>query len=81
MVSVRFLGDRYHGLADNGETPEWPPSPFRLFQALTAGNARGSDLPTRVTEALKWLEGLDPPLIFAPSSWPGCVQLVYVLNH
>jgi len=44
VLSIRFLGDRYHGLTDNGERPEWPPSPFRVFQALVAGNAHGTTI-------------------------------------
>lgn len=40
LLSIRFLDDCYHGLTDNGERSEWPPSPFRVFQALLAGNAQ-----------------------------------------
>ena len=39
LLSIRFLDDRYHGLTNNGEKAEWPPSPFRVFQALVAGIA------------------------------------------
>ena len=60
LFSVRFLDDRYHGLTDNGESPEWPPSPFRLYQALVAGNARGLTLSNPLRDALRWLETLDP---------------------
>jgi CRISPR-associated protein Csb2 len=81
IVSVRFLDGRYHGLRDNGQSSEWPPSPFRLFQALVAGNARGRGIPATVGAALQWLEALDPPVILAPDSWPGRRQLVYVLNN
>ncbi|MCI0332970.1 MAG: type I-U CRISPR-associated protein Csb2 [Planctomycetes bacterium] len=44
LVTVRFLDDRYHGLLDRNGPPEWPPSPFRLFQALVAGAARRGKL-------------------------------------
>ena len=44
VLTVRFLDDRYHGLLDRGGPPEWPPSPFRLFQALVAGVARRGEL-------------------------------------
>jgi CRISPR-associated protein Csb2 len=44
LLTVRFLDDRYHGLLDRGGPPEWPPSPFRLFQALVAGVARRGEL-------------------------------------
>lgn len=39
LLSIRFLDSCYHGLTDSGERPEWPPSPFRVFQALVAGSA------------------------------------------
>jgi CRISPR-associated protein Csb2 len=44
LLTVRFLDDRYHGLLDRSGPPEWPPSPFRLFQALVAGVARRGEL-------------------------------------
>ena len=31
LIEVRLLDGRYHGAGD------WPPAPFRLFQALVAG--------------------------------------------
>lgn len=81
LLSVRFLDDRYHGLTDNGEQAEWPPSPFRLFQALVAGNACGHEIPKAVLDALLWLETLPPPLIIAPDKKPGRTLLTYVLNN
>jgi len=81
LLSIRFLDRRYHGLTDNGETPEWPPSPFRVFQALLAGNARGRELPDRFANALRWLESLAPPDIIAPQAQAGPVLLTYVLNN
>ena len=81
LLSVRFLHDRYHGLTDNGERAEWPPSPFRAFQALVAGNARGPTIPESIRSALRWLESLDPPDIIAPQTQPGQVLLTYVLNN
>jgi CRISPR-associated protein Csb2 len=81
LLSVRLLDNRYHGLTDNGNRPEWPPSPFRLFQALVAGNARGTSLPSDLVKALQWLESLDPPEIIAPRVEDGQVVLTYVLNN
>jgi CRISPR-associated protein Csb2 len=82
VLSIRFLDDRYHGLTDHGEKAEWPPSPFRLFQAIVAGNARGTVLPDGIKAALKWLEGLDnPPLIVAPVATEGLERLTYVINN
>jgi CRISPR-associated protein Csb2 len=82
LLSIRFLDDRYHGLTDNGEKAEWPPSPFRLFQALIAGNARGG-LADPVRNALLWLESqsLAPPDIIAPQAQPGRALLTYVINN
>ena len=58
-ITVEWLDGRYHG-------SEWPPAPFRLYQAMLAGytlTARGD----RVLEAaMRHLETLPPPLITAP---------------
>ena len=80
VLSVRFLDDRYHGLTAQGEKAEWPPSPFRLFQALIAGNARPA-LPAELDSALNWLEGLRPPTIVAPVAMEGLERLTYVINN
>lgn len=81
LLSVRMLDGRFHGLAANGEQPNWPPSCFRLFQAIVAGNARGDSIPLDVIEALKWLESLSPPVVIVPASKAGRVTLTYVLNN
>jgi CRISPR-associated protein Csb2 len=81
ILSARFLADRYHGCVDNGERAEWPPSPWRLFQALIAGNARGVDLPEQLRAGLRWLEALAPPVIVAPSARAGQPILTYVPNN
>ena len=81
LLSIRFLDDRFHGTTDNGASTEWPPSPFRVFQALVAGNARGDRVPDEVRDALLWLERLDPPDIIAPRVSDGMPLLTYVLNN
>jgi CRISPR-associated protein Csb2 len=71
-VSVHFLLDEFDGRGDGGE-PEWPPSPLRLFQALTNSAARlglNTFLPS-----LEYLERLPPPLILA--SKPSTIQPRY----
>jgi len=81
VISVQFLGDRYHGRTANGREPEWPPSPLRLFQAIVAGAAsRWHDHTIRncETRALEWFEGLEPPHIEGPLSHPGKPLLKYV---
>lgn len=80
-LSIRFLDDRYHGRTDNGEKAEWPPSPFRVFQALVAGNVHGLTLPESISSALTWLELLAPPDIITAPTHPGQVLLTYVLNN
>lgn len=65
VLSVRFFDNRYHGQYDDGE-PEWPPSPFRLFQALLAGAGEAGGPTEAEKQALRWLEEQAPPLIRAP---------------
>lgn len=60
LLTVRLHDGRFHGMH------EWPPSPARVFQALVAGCARGSNLPDSAVRALDHLERLEPPLIVAP---------------
>jgi CRISPR-associated protein Csb2 len=58
-ISVRFLDGTFHGRGDDGG-PEWPPSPLRLFQALTNAAARldGAGIGAQSAAALSWLESL-----------------------
>ncbi|NLW88087.1 MAG: type I-U CRISPR-associated protein Cas5/Cas6 [Planctomycetes bacterium] len=79
LFSIEFLDGRYHGQG-NGR-PEWPPSPFRLFQAVIAGNARGGPIPEPLRHALHWLETLPPPTISAPPAMAGQPLLTYVPNN
>ena len=75
LVSVRFHDGRYHGTGD------WPPAPARLFQALVAGAARGEALAEEDRLSLRWLEGLEPPLIAAPAVRAGQPVVNYVPNN
>jgi CRISPR-associated protein Csb2 len=54
-ITVRWIGDRFHGFIDGTESIEWPPSPFRLFQALVASAHRHGMNDSR-RQALLWLE-------------------------
>lgn len=92
LLTVRFLNDRYHGLLDRGGPPEWPPSPFRLFQALVAGVARrgelviGEDTPdntnfTDIGRAIGWLQERAAPIIIAPASQTGQAITRFVPNN
>jgi CRISPR-associated protein Csb2 len=91
-IAVSFFDDRYHGLLDRHGPPEWPPSPFRLFQALLAGIARQGSLVTgedtldypnytAAGAALDWLQRQPPPLIVAPATRAGQKIVRYVPNN
>lgn len=66
LIEVHLLQPLWHGTVD------WPPSPFRLFQALVAGAYGGrwagenEDVRNRRAEAFQWLERLNPPVIACP---------------
>lgn len=63
-ITVRWLGDRFHGFTDDRSGPEWPPSPFRLLQALVAG-AHQYGAYEKSKPALQWVERQAPPKILA----------------
>lgn len=80
-ITVRWLDDRYHGLLNRDGPGEWPPSPFRLFQALVAGIARHGKLDSDIGTSLAWLENLGPPLILAPQAGSGQIVQRFVPNN
>jgi CRISPR-associated protein Csb2 len=81
LITVRLLEGCYHGVGD------WPPSPFRLFQALVAGayGGRWRSEPECVQRqkdaAFAWLEKLDPPHIAAPAKVDGRATIYFVPNN
>lgn len=87
-ITVRWITERFHGFVDGTEAPEWPPSPFRLFQALLAG-AHRFGLNESLNTALSWLEGrsVPPDILAVPNPSSGIVFDHYVpdndnsLNH
>jgi CRISPR-associated protein Csb2 len=82
-ISVTLLDDLYHGKAD-GEEPEWPPSPWRLFQAMLAGALAGrrkNGWPDARADAFRWLEQREAPLIVAPEARLATVYTFYVPNN
>jgi len=92
LIEVRWPDGRFHGVRDTRErtsggdafVPEWPPSPFRLFQALVAG-AYGGRWAAEAREgkdaAFEWLERLNPPVISAPSGKTLRPVTYYVPNN
>ena len=82
-ISVRFLDSEFHGRGDNGEC-EWPPSPLRLFQALTNAAARlgGNGINAHNADALRWLEEVkQPPEIIADKATPTNGYQLYVPDN
>ena len=76
VIEIMLHDDRWHGDGD------WPPSPFRLFQALVAAAARGARLEEADRQALEWLEALEPPTIAAPrQARVGQLMQAYVPNN
>lgn len=80
VISVRFHDGRFHGQGGDG-SPEWPPSPARLFQALVASVGNNSTLSDEETSALEWLEQLPAPTIAAPVAREGQRFMFFVPNN
>lgn len=75
VISIYFYQGRYHG------DGLWPPAPARLFQALLAGTARGSQILKEDEQAFRWLEKINPPIIATPRSYNGQTVKNYVPNN
>lgn len=83
-ITVHFLQPYSHGRGEDG-SPEWPPSPLRLFQALVAAASRrrhaGDDEHRAAVAALEWLERQAPPEIVAPPATPTTGYRLYVPDN
>jgi CRISPR-associated protein Csb2 len=81
LITVRLLKGRYHGVGD------WPPTPFRLFQALVAGayggrwRAEPESMQQQKDAAFAWLERLDPPHMAAPAKLEARATTYFVPNN
>jgi CRISPR-associated protein Csb2 len=78
LIEVRLLNGRYHGVS------EWPPAPFRLFQALVAGAYGGrwrTEPEDEKDAAFRWLEALAPPHIGVPAKMDLRATTYYVPNN
>lgn len=87
-ISATFLNAVYHGRTDSGREGEWPPSPMRLFQALTAAAfgscAHHADDSEEFAVALGWLENRSqeqPPEIVAATAVAGTPCTLFVPNN
>jgi len=86
-ISVTFLDAFFHGQGDGG-SPEWPPSPMRLFQAMLAGSRMGarklrwteSDR-NSLRDAFLWLERQSAPVIIAPAASVASAYTLFVPNN
>ncbi|MFY9780670.1 MAG: type I-U CRISPR-associated protein Csb2 [Candidatus Baltobacteraceae bacterium] len=81
VVEVHLLSDRWHGNVD------WPPSPFRLFQALVAGayggrwSAEEDGVAAAKDAAFAWLESLAPPAVARPAKLSSSRVQYFVPNN
>lgn len=82
-LGIRYLnGFSAAAEFDNRERAEWPPHPGRIFMAMAAAHFQtGADPMER--KALKWLEALDAPQIYAPEAADRAIvtQFVPVNDH
>lgn len=72
VLSLRLLDGRYYGAGD------WPPSPFRLFQALVAAAHTGRAASDAEWGALRWLESQPPPIVAVPKARVAANTTYYV---
>jgi len=78
-LTVRFLQPFFHGRRDGNE-PEWPPSPLRVFQALVAAaSGRWNERIelARANPALLWLETQPIPEIVAAEAVVSSVKCLF----
>ncbi|MDX9990395.1 type I-U CRISPR-associated protein Csb2 [Thiothrix unzii] len=74
---VRYLGTAYHGA-------EWPPSPFKVMQAIVAGFNQGRDrsrFDADFEAAIRWFEQQIPVWIDVPEVDEGLGINLYVPNN
>ena len=75
VLTIRLLADRWHGEAD------WPPSPFRVLQALVAAAANGDEIAPDARAALQWVERHPLPFVAVPPAKRGSEVSLYVPNN
>jgi CRISPR-associated protein Csb2 len=80
-VEVRYLFGKYHGSRDGGRRADYPPSPHRLFQSLTAAANTNGTMAGLSKDAMQWLERQSPPEVIVPDSWVGSRLTTFVPNN
>jgi CRISPR-associated protein Csb2 len=78
VLEVEYLaGVVFAAIGPDSEVPDWPPQPDRIFSALVATwAARGQD--DAETDALRWLEQLEPPQLIEHGAAPRTPATVFV---
>lgn len=79
VITVSLTSGRFHGRNQSSQ-PEWPPSPFRLFQALVAGAAQTISV-EEARDTLQWLEQQQNISILTPPAYQGVKAITYVLTN
>lgn len=79
VITVSLISARFHGRGQDGDL-EWPPSPFRLYQALVAGAAHTISI-NKGRPTLHWLEEKNIQSILTPPAFRGQKVTTYVLTN
>lgn len=79
VITVSLISGRFHGRNQTNQ-PEWPPSPFRLYQALVAGAAQTISVET-ARPTLQWMERCRTISILTPPAYQGKKATSYVLTN
>lgn len=68
MIKVKLLDSSYHANNDStkNDLPEYPPAPYRLFAGMMSHQKQNHSEDADMESALKWLETLPAPEIYAP---------------
>lgn len=76
-LDIHLIAGRYEAAgAGDRDSAEWPPHPARVFCALVAGSRSPAD-----QDALRWLECLPPPVVWASSHASPSVRRSYVVTN
>ena len=84
VISVEFLTGTFHGkfLGKGGvDTPEYPPSPHRAFQAIISAAHETHLWGDQDPAAFRWLERQAPPEIKAPDRFVARPYTTFVPNN